>query len=45
MSYIKFKKTKKDHFILIPKEIDITKEQEKSVWRDVLGIIDNEINN
>lgn len=45
MNDIQLKKTKKDHYRLILNGVDVTGEQEKSVFRHIIQTIDNGIDN
>lgn len=43
MNSIEIKKTKKDHYRLILNGVDVTGEQERSVFRHIIEVIDTEI--
>ena len=43
MNSIEIKKTKKDHYRLFLNGVDVTGEQERSVFRHIISVIDNEI--
>jgi hypothetical protein len=43
MNSIEMKKTKKDHYKLLLNGVDVTGEQERSVFRHIIEVIDNEI--
>tara|TARA_R110001606_G_scaffold157426_1_gene300467 strand:+ start:63 stop:200 length:138 start_codon:yes stop_codon:yes gene_type:complete len=45
MNDIKLVKTKKDHYRLLLNGVDVTGEQERSVFRHIMQTIDNEIEN
>jgi hypothetical protein len=45
MNNIKLKRTKKDHFKLFLNGVDVTGEQEKSIFRHIMSVIDSEIDN
>ena len=45
MNDIKLKETKKDHYRLILNGVDVTGEQERSVFRHIIQTIDNAIDN
>ena len=45
MNDIKLKETKKDHYRLILNGVDVTGEQERSVFRHIIQTIDNGIDN
>jgi hypothetical protein len=43
MNSIELRETKKDHYKLFLNGVDVTGEQEKSVFRHIIEVIDNEI--
>ena len=45
MNDIKLVKTKKDHYRLLLHGVDVTGEQERSVFRHIMQTIDSEIEN
>lgn len=45
MNDIELKKTKKDHYRLILNGVDVTGEQERSVFRHIIQTIDEGIDN
>ena len=45
MNDIEMKSTKKDHYRLFLNGVDVTGEQERSVFRHILQTIDNAIDN
>jgi hypothetical protein len=45
MNDIEMKSTKKDHYRLLLNGVDVTGEQERSVFRHILQTIDNGIDN
>ena len=45
MNDIEMKPTKKDHYRLLFNGVDVTGEQERSVFRHILQTIDNAIDN
>ena len=45
MNDIKLVKTKKDHYRLLLNGVDVTGEQERSVFRHIMQTIDSEIEN
>ncbi len=45
MNDIQLKETKKDHYRLILNGVDVTGEQERSVFRHIIQTIDNGIDN
>ncbi len=45
MNSIELKETKKDHYRLILNGVDVTGEQERSVFRHIIQTIDNKIDN
>jgi len=45
MNNIQLKKTKKDHYRLILNGVDVTGEQERSVFRHIIQTIDEGIEN
>ena len=45
MNSIEMKVTKKDHYRLLFNGVDVTGEQERSVFRHIIQTIDNEIDN
>tara|TARA_R110000851_G_scaffold315044_1_gene477300 strand:+ start:371 stop:508 length:138 start_codon:yes stop_codon:yes gene_type:complete len=45
MNDIKLVKTKKDHYRLLLNGVDVTGEQERSVFRHIMQTVDNEIEN
>ena len=45
MNDIEMKPTKKDHYRLLLNGVDVTGEQERSVFRHILQTIDNGIDN
>ena len=45
MNDIQLKKTKKHHYRLILNGVDVTGEQERSVFRHIIETIDDEIEN
>ncbi len=45
MNDIQLKKTKKDHYRLIINGVDVTGEQERSVFRHIIQTIDHGIDN
>ena len=45
MNHIKLIKTKKDHYRLIINGVDVTGEQERSVFRHIIETIDEGIEN
>tara|TARA_R110000765_G_scaffold158413_1_gene261968 strand:+ start:63 stop:200 length:138 start_codon:yes stop_codon:yes gene_type:complete len=45
MNDIKLVKTKKDHYRLLLNGVDVTGEQERSVFRHIMQTIDNQIEN
>ena len=44
MNNIEMRKTKKDHYRLLLNGVDVTGEQERSTFRHILQVIDNNIN-
>jgi hypothetical protein len=44
MNAIELKSTKKDHYRLLLNGVDVTGEQERSVFRHIIQEIDNRIN-
>ena len=44
MNNIELKKTKKDHYRLFLNGTDVTGEQERSTFRHIIQVIDNNIN-
>ena len=44
MNSIEMRKTKKDHYRLLLNGVDVTGEQERSTFRHILQVIDNNIN-
>ena len=45
MNNIEMKPTKKDHYKLFLNGVDVTGEQEKSVFRHIIQTVDNAIDN
>ena len=43
MNSIELRETKKDHYRLILNGVDVTGEQERSVFRHIVQVIDNNI--
>ncbi len=44
MNSIEMQETKKDHYRLLLNGVDVTGEQEKSVFRHIIQVMDNNIN-
>lgn len=44
MNSVEVPKTKKDHFRLILNGVDVTGEQERSVFRHIVQVIDDKVN-
>lgn len=45
MNSIEVKETKEDHFRLVLNGVDVTGEQERSVFRHIIQVIDDKVNN
>ena len=45
MNDIQLKKTKKHHYRLILNGVDVTGEQERSVFRHIIQVMDDKVNN
>lgn len=45
MNSIELKETKEDHFRLVLNGVDVTGEQERSVFRHIIQVIDDKVNN
>ncbi len=44
MNSIEVKQTKEDHFRLVLNGVDVTGEQERSVFRHIIQVIDDKVN-
>jgi len=45
MNSIEVKETKEDHFRLVLNGVDVTGEQERSVFRHIIQVMDDKVNN